>query len=278
LREVGERETWSTETQEAVSAEVAAVLGITQGLATSHLYYARAMRTRLPRTGALLVAGAHPESAGVAWIVARADRDAVRQRREQQAGRQFSIWESGNGLTEVFGRLITTDAHALDTRLDALADTVCAEDPRTRTQRRADAIGALATAAERLSCQCGRPDCPAGAKPAPGPVLIHVIAEQASLDGTGHTPGSLIGADALIPAELITQLARTAKLSPLVCSADAPPEQGYTPSRPLADFVRCRDLTCRFPGCEAPATRCDLDHTIPYAEGGATHASKVRYW
>jgi Domain of unknown function (DUF222) len=58
----------------------------------------------------------------------------------------------------------------------------------------------------------------------------------------------MIGADALIPAELIAELARTAKLRPLVCPADAPPEQGYAPSRALADFVRCRDLTCRFPG------------------------------
>jgi hypothetical protein len=53
-------------------------------------------------------------------IVARADRDAVRLRREQQAGRQFSIWDGDNGLAEVFGRLIGTDARALET----LADTV----------------------------------------------------------------------------------------------------------------------------------------------------------
>ena len=39
------------------------------------------------------------------------------------------------------------------------------------------------------------------------------------------------------------------------------------PSRKLADFVRCRDLTCRFPGCDEPAYRCDLDHTIAYPVG-----------
>src|SRR2546430_2463192 len=32
----------------------------------------------------------------------------------------------------------------------------------------------------------------------------------------------------------------------------------------LARFVRCRDMTCRFPGCDEPADRCDVDHTIPY--------------
>ena len=73
----------------------------------------------------------------------------------------------------------------------------------------------------------------------------------------------MIGSDALIPAELIAELAKSAKLRPLIHPADAPPERGYTPSRALADFVRCRDLTCRFPGCDKPAVRCDLDHTDP---------------
>jgi Domain of unknown function (DUF222) len=51
LRRFGERETWCTDTQEAITAEVAAALGITQGLAASYLEYSRAMRLRLPRVG-----------------------------------------------------------------------------------------------------------------------------------------------------------------------------------------------------------------------------------
>ena len=57
LRQVGERETWCTDTQEAITAEVAAALGITQGLAASYLEYSRAMRLRLPSVGELLRAG-----------------------------------------------------------------------------------------------------------------------------------------------------------------------------------------------------------------------------
>jgi hypothetical protein len=315
LRHFGERETWGTDTHDAITDEIAAALSITRGMADSYLDYARAMRLRLPRVGALLVAGdidyrtfqtivyrtdliADPNvlaavDAALAvkvtrWpgvtqgrlgsyvdrIVARADLDAVRRRRERRGDRAVSIWGDADGLTEIFGRLHTTDAHAVDARLDALAATVCADDPRTHNQRRADAMGALAIGAHRLSCRCGQAHCPAATGPVPSPVVIHVIADQAGIDGAA--PGSMIGSDALIPAELIAELAKSARLRLLIHPTDAPPEAGYTPSQALADFVRCRDLTCRFPGCDQPARRCDLDHTIPYVDGGPTHASNLK--
>jgi hypothetical protein len=74
----------------------------------------------------------------------------------------------------------------------------------------------------------------------------------------------------------VAELAESAKLVPLIHPADAPPEPRYRPSKALADFVRCRDLTCRWPGCDRPAIDCELDHTIPYAEGGPTHASNLK--
>jgi hypothetical protein len=315
LRHFGERETWGTDTHDAITDEIAAALGVTRGMADSYLDYARAMQLRLPRVGALLVAGdidyrtfqtivyrtdliADPDALSAVdaalaakvtrWpgitqgrlggyvdrIVARADLDAVRRRRERRGDRELSIWGDADGLTEIFGRLHTTDAHAVDARLDALAATVCADDPRTRNQRRADAMGALAMGADRLNCRCGQAHCPAVTGPVASPVVIHVIADQAGIDGAA--PGSMIGSDALIPAELIAELAKSAKLRLLIHPADAPAEAGYTPSQALADFVRCRDLTCRFPSCDQPATRCDLDHTIPYADGGPTHAGNLK--
>ncbi|OBG68736.1 HNH endonuclease signature motif containing protein [Mycobacterium sp. E3339] len=209
-------------------------------------------------------------------IVARADADAVRRRRERAAGREVWIGEMGDGLARLEGVLLSPDAHALDARLSALAASVCGDDPRTREQRRADALGALAAGADRLGCRCGRPDCAAGARAPAGPVVIHVIAEQATLDGHGSAPACELRADGLIPPELITELSASAKLVPLVHPGDAPPEPGYVPSQALADFVRCRDLTCRWPGCDCPAVACDIDHTVPHAAGGPTHASNLK--
>ncbi|OBF04877.1 hypothetical protein A5730_17790 [Mycobacterium sp. ACS4054] len=209
-------------------------------------------------------------------IVARADADAVRRRRERAAGREVWIGEMGDGLARLEGVLLSPDAHALDARLSALAVSVCGDDPRTREQRRADALGALAAGADRLGCRCGRPDCAAGARAPAGPVLIHVIAEQATLDGRGAAPACELRADGLIPPALIAELAASATLVPLVHPGDAPPEPGYVPSQALADFVRCRDLTCRWPGCDCPAVACDIDHTVPHAAGGPTHASNLK--
>jgi hypothetical protein len=57
LREVGERESWATDTHDAVVAEVAAALRISPAPASSCLDYSHALRMRLPQVGALLVAG-----------------------------------------------------------------------------------------------------------------------------------------------------------------------------------------------------------------------------
>jgi hypothetical protein len=306
---------WAIDTMEAVAAEVAAALRISQGLAGSRLRYARAMRERLPKVGEVFAVGdidyrvfqtivyrtdliddeavltrvdAELAANVARWpsmsrgrlsgkvdrIVVAADADALRRRTKRQRDREIYLGEPHDGLCELSGSLLSPDAHALDTRLSGLAATVCEHDPRTRDQRRADALGALAAGADRLGCRCRRPDCTAGTRRAASPVVIHVIAEQASLNG--GAPATEVAADGLIPAELIAELAATAQRVPLVHPGDAPPEPGYTPSAALADFVRCRDLTCRWPGCDRPARNCDLDHTIPYAEGGPTHAGNLK--
>jgi hypothetical protein len=90
-------------------------------------------------------------------------------------------------------------------------------------------------------------------------------------------PGFVLGGP-VIPADVLADLAArgAVELRPLVHPGDSPPEPRYRPSQALADFVRCRDMTCRFPNCDRPAEFCDLDHTIPYDAGGLTHASNLK--
>lgn len=313
--EHGEEERWAVDTWAAAGAEIAAALRISLGKAGSHIQYGLAMR-RLPAVAAVFADGdidvqtfqtivyrtdlitdkevmAEVDRRIALWvaratsmsrsgqireidrIVNGADPDAVRRTRERARDRDVTVWDNRDGTADVSGRLLITDAHLLDTRLDALAAMVCQDDPRTKAQRRADALGALAAGADRLMCRCGNAACPAVAATASG-VVIHVVAEQSTLEGRNDRPAYLMGTGSVISAELLSELAANARLRTLVHPGLADPEPGYRPSRALADFVRARDLTCRAPGCDRPATECDLDHTVPYADGGATHASNIK--
>ncbi|MEU0495110.1 HNH endonuclease signature motif containing protein [Mycobacterium sp. NPDC006124] len=78
----------------------------------------------------------------------------------------------------------------------------------------------------------------------------------------------------LIPGAIACRAAAGATRTRIVHPGQAPPEHRYRPSKKLADFVRCRDMTCRFPGCQVPATHCDLDHSIPWP-CGPTAASNL---
>ncbi|WP_156765691.1 HNH endonuclease signature motif containing protein [Mycobacterium sp. 1245499.0] len=315
-RESGEQADWSADAWEAVAAQLGAALGCSVAMGHSYLRYAMALRDRLPRVGEVFRAGLidyrafqtvvfrtdlitdaevlarvdeqlavvlsrRPSltrgglGAAVDRVVALADADAVRRAKDALRDRYVDVLDHESGMAYVSGSVVATDGQALDRRLDELAATVCAADPRTAAQRRADALGVLAAGGARLVCGCGGSDCPAVAPRAvKSNVVIHVIAEQASLQGTASTPAVSPGVEGLIPAEVLAELAASARLVPLIPPTGA--ETRYSPSAALADFVRCRDLTCRAPGCDRPATDCDLDHTIPYADGGPTHASNLK--
>jgi hypothetical protein len=214
-------------------------------------------------------------AAEVDRVVARVDRDAVRRAKEALRDRYVDVVTDERGISFVTGTVLATAGRALDLRLDELAKTVCDGDPRSREQRRADAMGALAAGSDRLVCRCGSAACEASSRANKSNVVIHVVAEQASVDGSGKTPGVVAGVEGLITMEMVAELRKDAYLQPLIPPADEP-ESRYIPSARLADFVRSRDLTCRAPGCDHPAFDCDVDHTIAYHDGGWTHASNLK--
>lgn len=209
-------------------------------------------------------------------IIAASDQAGVHAPRPPSQARYLDIRASGPGCANVCGTVDAATAAALDAVLDDLAKTVCGKDPRSHDQRRAAAIDALARGG-RLQCQCGQSDCEAAATAnLPAPTVgtrsvIHVIASPDAVEG--GAPGFLPGYGQ-IPANQVAQLAEGATLR----QVDTPPdviEPRYRPSAKLAEFVRCRDLTCRFPDCDRPAEACDIDHTVPYP-AGPTHPSNLK--
>jgi hypothetical protein len=195
------------------------------------------------------------------WIQ-QLESAALRVARETAEGRKIGISPLESGMAQIWGDVRAHDALAFDRRLDELAATVCPADPRTKAQRRADALSALAARATEMACACGSPDCPAANQDATiGDVVIHVLADAATVRGDSTTPGYVPGFGGL-SAKAVRQLATSAKLHPVVHPKECPPEPQYRPSKALADFIRCRDLTCRSlvaiarPSAPTSTTRC----------------------
>lgn len=208
-------------------------------------------------------------------IIAASDQAGVHAPRPPSQARYLDIRASGPGCASVCGTVDAATAAVLDAALDDLAKSVCRNDPRSHDQRRAAAIDALARG-DRLLCQCGDADCPATGVELPAPTVgtravIHVITTADALDG--GAPGFLPGYGQ-IPADQVAQLAEGATLRQVRIPPDVI-EPRYRPSATLAEFVRCRDLTCRFPDCDRPAEACDIDHTVPYP-AGPTHPSNLK--
>lgn len=51
---------------------------------------------------------------------------------------------------------------------------------------------------------------------------------------------------------------------------------GYTPPARLREAVIFRDGVCAAEGCTVPAERCDIDHRVPYHQGGPTTGSNLQ--
>ncbi|OOK67130.1 hypothetical protein BZL29_7158 [Mycobacterium kansasii] len=66
-------------------------------------------------------------------------------------------------------------------------------------------------------------------------------------------PAALITSGGVVPAPLLAELIRGgATISPVRQPGGRGLEPHYRPSAKLAEFIRIRDLTCRFPGCDVP--------------------------
>jgi hypothetical protein len=200
------------------------------------------------------------------------DPDAARVARQRDLDRHIEVQPDQNGMAEIWGSVRAPDAAAFDTKLNELAATVCSDDPRTTTQRRADALSPLAAGATSMPCSCGTEGCTAGgSQPKATEIVINVLAEATTVEGTSDKPGYLPGYGAL-PAAMVTELAKQAKLRSVTVPKELVAEPHYRPSAALTRFIRCRDLTCRWPGCDCPAEFADIDHTVPYPLG-PTHPS-----
>jgi hypothetical protein len=303
------------------AAEVGAAMNLSASAASSVVTHAEALRDRLPAVGAVLAAGdtdwqtvkliivrtelvadsviarldenlARRISRWHCWSRKRVinavdaavrvmDPDAIRERIRQEDNRSVEVTALGDGTAKIEGIVAARAGIAVDKRLTELANSVCRDDPRTFKQRRADAMEAMAEG-RSLPCRCAAHDCPnRNAQTASTRVVVNVIASEQTVRDDGQQPGYLEGFG-VIDAEQVRAIAADATVRVVEEPSVSPAEAlRYQPSSALERYVRLRDLTCRFPGCDRPAVVCDVDHTIPFnhadpAEGGLTWACNLK--
>jgi hypothetical protein len=230
--------------------------------------------------------------------VTRYDPDAQRRTETAVRGRDFIIGacDDDTETVSVWGRLLAPAAAVMRQRVAAMITGLCADDPRSAGERRSDAAGAIADGNDVLVCRCGSPDCPTAGVTPKSNVVIRMIADQAAItDATTEQPATeepaaaeepavktqhrlaspaLLLGHGVLPNALLAEAIRNGATIKPIRLPGAEPEPQYRPSNELAEFVRMRDLFCRFPGCDVPADRCDLDHARPWPYG-PTHASNL---
>lgn len=111
-------------------------------------------------------------------------------------------------------------------------------------------------------------------------MTINVVVDLPTLLGLANNPAELSGYGP-IPATLARELASSYQWRRFITDPingellDLGREK-YQPSQALADFIAARDQTCRFPGCRRAADLSDIDHVVPWDEGGPTNPENLR--
>ncbi len=167
-----------------------------------------------------------------------------------------------DGTVDIGGVLDLPDAVDLDDVLTRGAAQLKADGSTdTLGVRRAQALGLLARGLLTLDT------------PSPRRIALHVHTTNEALEsGSGlvrvEETRSFVLIDRL--AEWCTDPATQIDVTPVIDLTGHLAVDAYEVPDRLAQQTTQRDHTCVYPHCTRPARRCDHDHRIPHAQGGAT--------
>ncbi len=242
-------------------------------------------------------------TARLARLVMRADPRGATDRTsvaDTRRGCSLRALPDGMALLSVTGRAELLGAAFA--RLDSTAQQLLAADARTvgRHPRLEPGAGAGRDAARTLdqtrvdvflATLLGDSDDLARAHNVH--VELALLVPVGTIMAGGDEPGDLDG-HGPVPAPLARALAADARwrrwstdpITGHVTSTGSPCGDGgsggdlearrrrtYRPSAEIADLVRARDRTCRFPTCRRRAQACDLDHVTPFPHGPTCHTN-----
>jgi hypothetical protein len=174
-----------------------------------------------------------------------------------------------DGMVTTSVTLPTLEARMFLNAINHAAGRPVDGDRRSESQRLADGVVVLADAYSKGAVTGGRE------KPT---ILITMSLE--SLLGASNEPARTAQGDH-VPAFIARRLAEHAHLQRVVMAGNAVVNMGRTVRCATDDQYRAlaaRDGGCRFPGCHAPASWCDVDHLQPWEAGGPTDLNLLVLW
>ncbi|WP_020667535.1 HNH endonuclease signature motif containing protein [Amycolatopsis nigrescens] len=198
----------------------------------------------------------------VTRVVAALDPEGQRARAEtRRKQRRVELHHEPDAMASLWAYLPVEIATAVYARIDMLARKLRGGDEvRTLDQLRADVLAELLLGKgwEGLAAQ----------------VFIHIPLDTAlgiredgcELVGHGPIPGEF-GRQLMNQPNSVWRKVLTDPVSGTVRDIG---RKRYRPPADLAELVRVRDRTCRAPGCNRPAQRCDADHCTAWSQNGDT--------
>jgi hypothetical protein len=203
-------------------------------------------------------------------LLAEADQEAAmlaEQRRH--ARRTGKVTQTADGRTAVHAQLAGLDGELAHTCIEAFRRPDAPGEHRTPEQATADALVEIFDAALRSRS--------APTQHGERPHLTIVVDAERLETATGVGFGTFTGP---IPATEVLRLVRDAKLTWIVVDPDGVPlhvsEGRNVVQSALWRAMVVRDGGCRWPGCDAPPSRCDVAHAeVPDRDGGPRVLSNV---
>jgi hypothetical protein len=194
----------------------------------------------------------------------RADADAVEDDAQRlHTGRAASVAVTIDGMVDVRAWLDPIGGAVVKTELVRLEHELYLADQRDGTmrtvaQRRADALVEMATRSATAPAKGRRPK----------PLFTVLLGDESFTRLCELSSGQVITPGQLVPHLGTAQLESVLFDGPTTVISVS---KRRTFTGALRRAIQVRDRYCQHPsGCDVPADDCDVDHTVPYNQGGPT--------
>jgi hypothetical protein len=197
------------------------------------------------------------------------DEKLARDEDRQRAARELHATLGPDGMVHLRGRLDGETGALLNQLLEPLSKPRPAgaegPDPRSAPQRRADGFAEIL----RIAAASGRAGEAGGVRP-----HLTVTLSWETLQRQLGSQAAELELGLPVSAQTARRLACDAGIVPLLLGSDSQPLDVGRASQSIPAGIRralvARDRFCAFPGCDAPAARCEGHHCKHWADGGPT--------